>query len=121
VAGRFPVYTDADIKGSVVAALRRAGWDILRAIDELPEGTKDLPHFERAAARDRVLVTNDRRFEVVAHSWLAEGRRFRGMVCWPRSRYRRMSPGDFVRAFEELALQDDPFASYPIIHLKPKR
>jgi hypothetical protein len=121
VAGRFPVYTDADINWPVVAALRRAGWDILRAIDEMPEGTEDLRHFERAAAGNRVLVTNDRRFQAVAHAWLAEGRRFRGMICWPRSHYRHMSPGDFVRAFEEMAQQDDLFERYHVIHLKPKR
>jgi hypothetical protein len=32
-----------------------------------------------------------------------------------------MSPGDFVAAFEELARRDDPFAAYPIVHIKPTR
>lgn len=40
------------------------------------------------------------------------------MICWPRGHYTRMTPGDFVAAFEELARQDDPFA-YPIVHTKP--
>jgi len=31
-----------------------------------------------------------------------------------------MGPGDFATAFEELAAQDDPFAGYPIVHIKPK-
>jgi hypothetical protein len=43
------------------------------------------------------------------------------MICWPQSHYQRMRPGDFVRAFEELAQQDDPFHGYPIIHLKATR
>jgi hypothetical protein len=32
---------------------------VVRAIDELLEGAEDLPHFERAVAQGRVLVTND--------------------------------------------------------------
>ena len=31
-----------------------------------------------------------------------------------------MTPGEFVAAFEELAREKDPFAGYPIIHLKPR-
>jgi len=48
VAARFPLYTDADVHGPLVKALKRAGWDVVRAIDELPEGEEDPPHFERA-------------------------------------------------------------------------
>lgn len=60
MAGRFPLYTDADIHGPVVEALIDAGWDVLRAIDALPEGTLDGPHFERAAREGRVTVTPPR-------------------------------------------------------------
>ena len=91
-----------------------------RAVDAYPEGTKDSVHFEHAAEEERVLVTNDRRVETLGHAWLIEGRRFPGMVCWPRAHYERMTPGDFVEAFEELARQEDPFANYPIIHLKTR-
>jgi hypothetical protein len=33
VAGRFPLYTDADVPGPIVAALVRHGWDVARAVD----------------------------------------------------------------------------------------
>ena len=33
----------------------------------------------------------------------------------------RMTPGDLLGAFDELAARDEPFAPYPIVHLKPKR
>jgi hypothetical protein len=56
---RFPLYTDADVHGPYVEALRRSGWDIVRAVDEFPEGTSDPIHFERAAREGRVLVSND--------------------------------------------------------------
>jgi hypothetical protein len=78
VTGRFPLYTDADIHGPVVDALIDAGWDVLRAIDALPEGTPDPIHFERAAREGRVYVANDRRIEPIAYDWLRRGQAFRG-------------------------------------------
>lgn len=120
MAGRFPLYTDADIDGPVVEALRRAGWDVLRAIEAYPQKTPDQIHFEHAAKQGRVFVTNDRRIEKeIARPWFEAGRPFR-MICWPRSHYDRMSPGNFVKAFEELAEKDDPFPPYAVIHLTPK-
>jgi hypothetical protein len=120
VAGRFPLYTDADIHGPVVDALIDAGWDVLRAVDALPERTPDDLHFERAAREGRVYVVNDRRVEPIAHAWLREGRKFRGLICWPRAHYARMSAGDFLEAFEQLACEEDPFR-YPVVHIKAKR
>jgi hypothetical protein len=120
VAGKFPLYTDADISGPVVEALQKAGWDVLRAVDAHPEATEDPVHFEHAAREGRVLVSNDRRFEGLARTSLEQGKSFRGMICWPQTHYARMSAGDFLEAFEELARQYDPFV-YPIVHIKPKK
>ncbi len=47
--GRFALYTDNDVDGPVVKALRAAAWDILRGIDAYPERTRDHIHFARAA------------------------------------------------------------------------
>jgi hypothetical protein len=121
VAGRFPLYTDTDIDGPVVKALRAAAWDVLRGIDAYPERTRDDIHFAHAAQEGRVLVSNDIDMKAIAVAWFVEGRSFPGLVWWPRSRYAVMSPGDFVAAFEELARQGDPFAAYPIVHIKPTR
>jgi hypothetical protein len=60
VAGRFPLYTDADVHGPLVEALIRRGWDVLRAVDAFPEGTQDDLHFARAARLERVMVSCDR-------------------------------------------------------------
>lgn len=119
VAGRFPLYTDADVQGQVVEALLAAGWDVLRAIDAFPERIMDPVHFEEAARLGRVLVSNDRRLTVIAHTWLVEGRPFRGMITWPQAHYETASAGAFLRAFEALAAKGDPFGSYPIVHLMP--
>jgi hypothetical protein len=59
VAGRFPIYADADVRGPLIKALTKAGWDVVRAIDLYPERSSDLTHFERAVAMGRILVTND--------------------------------------------------------------
>ena len=117
MAGRFPLYTDADVHGDLVAALEQRGWDVLRAVDVFPEGTKDNPHFERAAKLNRVLVTNDQPLRAIAYRWLREGRPFRGVITWRQLDYYRMSIGDILRDFEKIAEREDPFGNYPVIHL----
>ena len=121
MAGRFPLYSDADVQGPVVKALQRAGWDVTRAIEALPEGTSDPAQFENAVALGRVLVTNDEGLRQRARDWYAEGRTFPGVVWWPQADYKGRTPGDFLRAFEKLAQQPDPFFPYPILYLISKR
>jgi hypothetical protein len=104
VAGRFPLYTDADVHGPLVDALIRLGWDIVRAIDTFPEGTDDPIHFEKAIQLSRILVANDSDMKALAERWLDEGHTFPGLVWWPRKQYTRMSISDIVEVFEALAL-----------------
>lgn len=120
MAGRFPLYTDADIRGPLVRGLRAASWDIQRAIDVYPEKTDDVVHFEHAAPEGRAMVANDADVKALAESWLGSGKPFRGLVWWPRRHYDRMSEGDFVKAFEELAAKENPFSPYPIAFIKPQ-
>jgi hypothetical protein len=120
VAGRFPLYTDTDVDGRVVKALLQAGWDVVRGIEAHPERTLDEIHFAHAARAGRVLVSNDFDMKAIADRWVAEGKSFSGLVWWHRRHYGAMTPGDFVSAFEERAALDDPFAGYPILHIKPK-
>lgn len=122
MAGRFPLYADADIRGSLIAALKQAGWDVLRAIDVHPEGAKDPVHFEEAAKRGRVLVSHDVDQLQLALQWISAGRAFTGFLTWPQRHHRRWSDGEIVEGFEGLAVEDDPFpAAYPIRYLKPAR
>ncbi len=120
MAGRFRLYTDTDIHGPIVKALMRSGWDVLRGIDAYPERTPDLVHLERAVNERRVLVSNDVDMKALGEKWFEDGRLFPGLIWWPRSHYRRMTPGDFLNAFEELAAVEDPFSLYPIVYIKPK-
>jgi hypothetical protein len=107
------------VHDALVGALRRAEWDVLRAVDVLPSNVQDETLFAYAAGRDRVFVTNDRPLEAIAIRWLKEGRPFRGLVCWPQRHYRLMTDGDLVGAFDEIASRPDAF-SYAIEYIKRK-
>jgi len=120
VAGRFPLYTDNDIRGPLIKALGKQGWDIVRAVDTFPQGTPDDVHFEYAARSSRVFVSNDQPALDIANRWLQEGRFFR-MITWPQSHYQRMTDGDIVEEFEAMAKEGDAFGVYPIRHIKPRR
>jgi len=120
VAGRFPLLADEHVSGPLLQALALRRWDVLRAVDIFGQRTDDHVLFARAAKEGRVFVSNDEPAEAIGIQWLSEGRPFRGVVCWKQEHQRRMSIGDLVAAFEELAAKDDPF-HYPIVHLKPKR
>jgi hypothetical protein len=118
---RFPLYADADVRGPLIRALKTAGWDVTRAVDELGEGAEDPAHFERAAAKGRVLVTSDAGHEARAQQWHRERRPFRGLIVWRQTVYDQMSYRQLAEVFEELAAKDDPFADYPIVRIWPRR
>lgn len=115
MAGRFPLYADADVHGPLISALRARGRDVVRAIDFYPQGTADQVHFERAAQENRVLISNDQDMETIANRWLEEGRAFRGLILWPQEHYKRIGYSDLVAKIEALS---EPFP-HPVIHIKP--
>lgn len=119
MAGSLRLYTDADVHGPLVDALVEVGWDVVRAIDVLPEGTDDDVHFAEAVRRERVLVSNDSDMKALAEIWVERGLEFPGLIWWPRSHYERMSVGDLLAAFEELGAVGEP-CEYPIRYIKPK-
>jgi hypothetical protein len=46
--------------------------------------------------------------------------RARAYVTWTQTHYRRMSDGDLLRKFEELAQKEKPFdPAYPVVPFKP--
>lgn len=120
MAGRLPLYTDADVRGPLIKALRKLGWDIVRAIDLYPEKTTDPIHFDRAVGMSRVLISNDDGQNVRATRWHAEGRLSRGLITWPQWVYGRMTCGELAEGLRGIAGQDDPLTPYPIIHTRPR-
>ena len=119
MAGRFPLYTDADVRGPLVQALVRAGWDVVRAIDAFPQGTSDDVHFEYASKAGRVLVSHDKGVWKMAAVWVRDQHAFTGLVACPQECYDRMTLGEIVEWFERRAQQEAPFA-YPIRHVSPE-
>ena len=113
--GRFALFTDEDVDGPLIKALRARGWDVVRAVDIFGERTDDEALFAYAAGQGRVFVTGDRPAEALAIRWLREGRGFRGMIRCPTG---MMNVGGLLTAFENLAEQAEPFGGYPIVYLK---
>ncbi len=118
MAGRFPLFTDENIPGSIVNGLIRLGWDVERAVDTFPQGTDDDELFEHAARSGRVFVSSDEPAQHIAIKWLREGLPFVGMICWIQKHQKRMTEGDFLRVFGNIAKEEEPFA-YGIRHVKP--
>ena len=78
------LYADENVRGTVVEALRRLGWDVTRAVDVHPQGTDDEVHFQTAVDQDRVLISHDTDMLVIAARWQAEGKPFPGLIyCHP--------------------------------------
>ena len=118
MAGRFPLYTDADVRGPLIRALTQAGWDVVRAIDAFPQGTSDDVHFEYASKAGRVLVSHDKGVWRMAALWVRDQHAFTGLVACPQESYDQMTLGALVAWFERRAQEDDPFA-YPIRYVSP--
>ncbi len=56
MARGFAAFTDNHVQQAVVDGLLDKGWDVVRAVDEFPEGTADLVLLEHAARLGRVLA-----------------------------------------------------------------
>jgi hypothetical protein len=50
VAGRFSLFTDENIDGRIIQALRQAGWDVEHAVEAFGQKTKDPNIFEHGLA-----------------------------------------------------------------------
>lgn len=114
----LPLFTDNHVRQAIVVALRDRGWQVVRAVDRFPEGTRDDVLFAHAAENDLVFVTSDPGVHTLAHAWLQQGRPFR-MVFWRFAHHSRLSDGDIVRAIVALAESQAAF-TYPIEYIKPR-
>ena len=109
MAGRFPLFTDAHIQQSIVEGLSRRGWDVERAIDVFPERTRDPVLLDYVVMSGRVFVTNDSGIIQTVNERAAAEPSIKGMVFWEELLYYELSAGDFIRAFEDFAKEDEPF------------
>lgn len=98
----FPLYTDEDVRGSLVAALRRRGWDLVRAVDVHPGERDDEFHLREATALNRVLLTSDDDLLSAAARWLHEGRTFQGLIYCSQRRFQAATVGELVSALDSM-------------------
>ncbi|TDI47126.1 MAG: hypothetical protein E2P02_03850 [Acidobacteria bacterium] len=87
----------------------------------LGSSLRDEVHLDHAVKED-LGAGHERRttasYRSSAHQWLSEGKTIPGLIEWPQEKYKRMTFGEIVPKFEELAEKDQPFnPDYPIIHL----
>lgn len=120
MAGRFPIFVDENSAKGIAKELIERGWDVVRGVRTLPQGTVDELVFEKAVELNRVLLTRDVDLEGIALRWIQQWRAFPGVILWRQERRREKSTiGEVVMAIEALALKDEPFA-YPIVYLRPR-
>ena len=112
--------TDTHLTNALRHALASRGWRVVRAIDVLPQDTHDDDILEYAAREQLVFVSSDAAAVAFAWSRVAEGRPFAGMIVWTQDSRRHMTEGDFVRFLDELAQEENPFAS-AVRYAKPRR
>lgn len=98
------LYADVHVPGPVILQLRLRDVDILAATEE---ETNQLPDEELLAvstSMNRIMVTQDIRFRVLAEEWQRAGRPFAGLV-FAHQRY--VSFGQLVRDLELIAKATD--------------
>lgn len=114
MTGRFPLLMDEHVPLSLVQALRRRGWAVVRVVDlsdELGAGADDEQVFSYAWKQGLVVLSSDERALWRPRLHREQGDSFPGMLCWPQRHRDRMSIGEAVEALERMALEEDPFAS----------
>lgn len=112
MAGRFPLLADEHVPRSLVQALQRRGWTVVRVVDlktDLGQGSDDEQVFTHAVQQGYVVLSSDERALWRPKKYRAQGHPFPGMLCWPQRHRDRMTIGEAVEALERMALEDDPF------------
>lgn len=98
------LYADVHVPGPVIQQLRRREVDVLAATEEGTHEMADHELLALAALLQRVIVTQDIRFRVLAEDWQRTERRFAGLVF---AHQRRVSFGDLVLDLELIAKSTD--------------
>lgn len=99
------LYADVHVPGPIIAQLRNRGVDILAATEERTNELLDEQLLDLARPLERVLVTQDIRFRVMAEEWQRSGRPFAGLI-FGHQQY--VSFGEMVRDLELVAKATDP-------------
>jgi hypothetical protein len=99
------LYADVHVPGTVILQLRLRDVDILAATEEGMNELSDAELLTTATSLQRVLITQDIRFRVMAYEWLRTGRSFAGLI-FGHQRY--VSFGQLIYDLEIVAKATDP-------------
>jgi len=88
-------YADAHVVFGLVQALRQRGMDVVRVQDRGREQADDTELLDEALHDERVMLTNDVDFLVLAAQRAAQQQRFAPIFFWPQQ---RRSIGQLVRS-----------------------
>jgi hypothetical protein len=98
------LYADVHVPGPAIQQLRDRGVDVLAATEEGTNEVRDHELLALANSLQRVMVTQDIRFRVLAEEWQRTGRLFAGLVF---AHQRRVGFGDLVADLELIAKATD--------------
>src|SRR2546423_7320718 len=98
------LYMDVHVRRAVTEQLRHRGVDVLTAVEDGRRRLPDDQLLERARTLNRVLVTQDIRFRVLAEDWQRQGRPFAGLVYG----HQQLSVGQMVLDLELIAKATAP-------------
>lgn len=98
------LYTDVHVPGPVILQLRLRDVDILAATEEGTNELEDGELLALATSLNRVLVTQDIRFRVLAEDWQRTARPFAGLVF---AHQRHVSFGQMIFDLELIAKATD--------------
>jgi hypothetical protein len=99
------LYADVHVPGPALQQLRRRGVDVLAATEEGKHQLADDELLTLATSLQRVMVTQDIRFRVLAEQWQRAGRAFAGLIF---AHQRQVSFGQLVLDLELIAKATDP-------------
>ena len=98
------LYADVHVPGPVMLQLRRRGVDLLAATEEGTHTLIDAELLVVSTTAQRVMVTQDIRFRVLAEQWQRTGQTFSGLV-FAHQRY--VSFGQMISDLELIAKATD--------------
>jgi hypothetical protein len=115
----FPLFTDNQVRGPLIKALRQQGRDVARAVDLFGQRNDDAELFAYAAKEGRVFLTCDEGIQAIAHDWLRQGRTDFRMIYCAMEHQQEMTIGGLLEAIEDILRKPDAFA-FPIEYVKPR-
>ena len=99
------LYADVHVPRPVIMQLRSRGVDLLAATEENTNELLDHQLLVLATSENRVMVTQDIRFRVLAEDWQRVGKSFAGLI-FAHQRY--VSFGQMIMDLELIAKATDP-------------